>query len=415
MIENLLSEVTKAARIEIENRGDCELLSSLILEETDQFISYNTLRRLYGLAPGGKPRRQTLDALALFSGYVDYRNFCSTQPKLNLWKRKAELSHLLAESNFTETVEWFKGVEGQLFKLDLLLTAMRELYLSNRDQDMIQLLDSGAYDIVNQSYSYQIQVAVSLGLLIREQPLDGRFGLLSHPKMVEAVYLRLVDYSALNGYYGHWTRELQLSPPTHESAVFIHCLIQLIAFLNCEQLPSIDMDNLRVHPCPSALLGRIFTVYLMQGDPRSFDQLWQDLLSQDSEEGFDITAYIEPRTFALATANRPLAKWLIDQIKINELTLKQFQIHELHVHFLLNALHSIFEEDHVQATYWMGRFDVDELRRPSFSEFLLFPLRRIQAELNGTAHVFPDELRDLNLRLGYAWFNEQFWFDFFEK
>ena len=47
------------------------MLSDLILERTDEFVSYNTLRRMFGLAQPVKPRRQTLDVLAAFvvSGY----------------------------------------------------------------------------------------------------------------------------------------------------------------------------------------------------------------------------------------------------------------------------------------------------------------------------------------------------------
>ena len=59
MIEELLQKVEDAARIRVGNRGDCELLSELILVETDEFVSYNTLRRLFGLAAGGRPRRRT--------------------------------------------------------------------------------------------------------------------------------------------------------------------------------------------------------------------------------------------------------------------------------------------------------------------------------------------------------------------
>ena len=79
MVQNLLSEVTKTSGIAIHTRGDCELLSALILEETDQFISYNTLRRLYGLAASRNPRQQTLNTLARFCGYGGYREFCGVK------------------------------------------------------------------------------------------------------------------------------------------------------------------------------------------------------------------------------------------------------------------------------------------------------------------------------------------------
>ena len=70
----LLTTVVQRAGFPIQGRGDCEVLSDLILERTDEFVSYNTLRRMFGLAQPVKPRRQTLDVLAAFVGYRDYQS-----------------------------------------------------------------------------------------------------------------------------------------------------------------------------------------------------------------------------------------------------------------------------------------------------------------------------------------------------
>ena len=107
MIQNLLTEVIKASGIDVHTRGDCELLSALILVETDMFVSYNTLRRLFGLAEGGKPRQQTLDVLSKFCGYDGYRNFCVDQPKLSLWKQREELYLLLSLGDASSAISFF--------------------------------------------------------------------------------------------------------------------------------------------------------------------------------------------------------------------------------------------------------------------------------------------------------------------
>ena len=54
------------------NRGDCELLSNLILETIDIEISYNTIRRLFGLAGNVKANKKTLNTLAKFVGYKNF-------------------------------------------------------------------------------------------------------------------------------------------------------------------------------------------------------------------------------------------------------------------------------------------------------------------------------------------------------
>ena len=75
MITELKKEVESKFGKKIEKRGDCEMISNAILEFLDIEISYNTLRRLYGLAPYTKPNTKTLNTLAQFVGYNNYYHF----------------------------------------------------------------------------------------------------------------------------------------------------------------------------------------------------------------------------------------------------------------------------------------------------------------------------------------------------
>ena len=417
MIQNLLIEVSKVSGIEIHTRGDCELLSSLILEETDQFVSYNTLRRLFGLAPGSKPRQQTLDILAKFCGYGGYQNFCIVQPKLSIWKQREALYQLLARQNVPATKAFFNEVENELIKLELLVTALRELLLSNQDETIIELLNSGIYELDEHPYTYQIHAAIAMGLVIRGQPISSRKNLLSHPRIIDCVYLRLIDYSALNGYYGDWTELLagkSISQATSlECQVFVSCIQRLKSFLNKSFIAPWNWSGLPWKDFHPALKGRIFTVHLFDQEVPSFDTLWAKIFGVTKENIDPLSAFIEPSTFAVITGNQKLASWLIQKIEINESTLQQFQLHDLHVHFLMQAMSALFETRQKDARFWMSRFDENELRRPCFHDFLLFSIRRIEAELDGSAHVCPEEVRQVASNLGHPWFSEDLWHSFF--
>jgi hypothetical protein len=414
MIEELLLKVEDAARIRVENRGDCELLSELILVETDEFVSYNTLRRLFGLAAGGKPRRRTLDVLAQYAGFEGYSHFCSAEPSLNAWRQRAELSQLLANPEGTALLRWFEEKPPTPSKLEWILTTVRELFLAGRDAELCALLDAGFCAIDDYPYSYQIHFANSMGALLGNAELAGRWALLCHPVFVEAVFLRLVDYSALNGYYGRWADELYVRDVSPEARVFLACLRQLRARMNREPLPELDLASLWVQPCPPALLGRMFTVHVMRERPPAFDELWAQFKPLWGDAERDMTTFIEPRTFALVTGDRDLARWLLVQVEVQEYALRQFQRHELQVHYLLTAMVQLFNGQRLEAAQTMRQFRESELRRPSFRDFLLFPIRRIQAELAGTAEVFPDELRSITLQLGHAALDEPFWHRFFD-
>lgn len=417
MVQNLLIEVSKVSGIEIHTRGDCELLSALILEETDQFVSYNTLRRLFGLAPSSKPRQQTLDILAKFCGYGGYQNFCMAQPKLSLWKQREELYQHLAQQNVPATVIFFDGIENELIKLELLVTAFRELLLNKQDETIIALLNSGIYELDEHPYTYQIHTAIAMGLVIHGQPISSRKNLLSHPKIIDCVYLRLIDYSALNGYYGDWTElladQITSQATSLECQVFVACIQSLKGFLNKSVIAPWKWAELPWKNFHPALKGRIFTVHLFDQEEPSFDTLWAKIFGVNTENIDPLSAFIEPSTFALITGNQNLASWLIQKIEINESTLQQFQLHDLHVHFLMQAMSALFEKRQKDAHFWMSRFDENELRRPCFHDFLLFSFRRVEAELNGSAHVYPEEVRRTAIHLGHPWFSEDLWHSFF--
>ena len=414
MIQNLLSDVIKTSGIAVHTRGDCELLSALILEETDQFISYNTLRRLYGLAASRNPRQQTLNTLARFCGYGGYREFCGVQPKLSLWKQKEELYQILAQREPQEAVTFFAQIENDLVRLELLLCAFRESFLSNQDDFIIALLDADAYELNRYPYTYQIHTAIAMGLVIRDHPVADRVKLLSHPKMVESIYLRLIDYSALNGYYGEWTQLLAAQPISLECEVFIGCLERLKAVLNQSEIVPWEWTELPWKDLHPALRGRIFTVQFMGDQTHTFDFFWLKMFGSLDKTDLELSAFIEPSTFAVIMGHRQLAAWLIEKIQINEATLHQFQQHDLHVHFLMQAMHAVFEGNSKGAHFWMSRFDETELRRPCFYDFLLFPVRRLQAELNCTADRYPLEVQQTVSRLGHTWFSKDLWRTFFD-
>ena len=75
MIHILKKGIEEKIGRKIKNRGDCELLSNAILDVLDIDLSYNTIRRFYGLAPSTKPNSKTLNTLALFIGYNSYLHF----------------------------------------------------------------------------------------------------------------------------------------------------------------------------------------------------------------------------------------------------------------------------------------------------------------------------------------------------
>jgi hypothetical protein len=75
MIE-VLKEITfKKIGFKIKTRGDCHHLAEMVYTTIQKDISYNTLRRFFGLDKKMKPSKNTLDIISEFNGFTSYTDF----------------------------------------------------------------------------------------------------------------------------------------------------------------------------------------------------------------------------------------------------------------------------------------------------------------------------------------------------
>lgn len=74
-IKRLKELIEKQIGISISHRPDCERLSQDVLQRTGQFISYNTLRRVFGLAGTKNSCKPTITTLNILANYCGYKSF----------------------------------------------------------------------------------------------------------------------------------------------------------------------------------------------------------------------------------------------------------------------------------------------------------------------------------------------------
>ena len=414
MIARLKNEVVKSCGFPVAHRGHCELLSKLILQRTDTFISYNTLRRLWGLAPGGTPQRKTLDALAQFCGYADYANYNLVAPKLAFWHQQAEMHRLLSSHDKQPLFSFLESTEDGLEKMQLLLDTLRHLLLIEDVEATLTFLDKSLYKPEDYPYAYQIHFAASLGQLIRSLPHLPNAAILTHPSMVEGVYLRLVDYSSLQGYFGAWSDLLQQTPPSKECAVFLACLGQLRRHLNGAPLKTLATKDLTVLPCPPPLAGRILTVQVLQHPEEDIQVLCDQLVDElNLTLPLDMTFFHEPLMLALMVNHKPLTRWLCQNVDMDVNRLEHFQLHDLHTHRLMMAQHHLFKHNLEEAQEWYDQVNPQEFLHPACHDILHFPYRRIQAHLEGVPHRYPQDVQEMTQSLGHSIYSEATWHSWF--
>lgn len=328
MIEALKKITLKNAGFELKGRGDCEVLSQLILEKTDEFISYNTIRRLFGLVAYVKPSINTLDSLARFNGYKNYVDFIKITPSIAYWSEKEKLYHNISNQQ-QNILDYIASNEfNNEYKLDFVISLCRELIYTKKTALLKEFFQSSFFTNHQFNYSELLHFGNSIGQLLIEYPEIG-VELLEYPHFLNFVYCIYVDYNNINGYYGDWNQiVLEKSTEIHLTA-FAESIHQLKNYLNgnevtYENLRELDKSNF--HPI---LTGRIYSIKTITLGYRfdDFNQLISNHYNPDDHTVlYDL--FYEPIFIAMLTKNFQLMKDIMKYLAQNKMIFQYY--HEAH-------------------------------------------------------------------------------------
>jgi hypothetical protein len=362
MERRLLMAVRDKSGIPVLNRGDCEVLSDLILEATDELVNYNTLRRLYGLAKPVKPRRQTLNILSVYCGFQDYPDFCNSSFRLARWKVAEHMFSLIDDGDLGGILSVLETASDHAERMDLLIQLSRELLLTNRMEEFSSLFEAPSFDVQKWEYSHQLHFSTSVGLLFRSRAFENP-QIFQNVNFLQSVFLTFVDYLSLNGFYGDWLDQvcrLSLGP---EVDTFSACLVRFRSLLNEEPIEPLDTSNLVFADLHPILLSRVFSVCWMCGE-RDAPSLWRRLFGQ-SHEGMivPITWVHEMVTYALIVGDFALMRWIRDEVQFEKKSMVHFERHHHQLFLLLNLALAIHEGQGKEAALTVSKFDLSQIRQ----------------------------------------------------
>ena len=150
------------------------MISNAILQTLDVNLSYNTLRRLFGLASHTKPNKKTLDTLSQFVGY---KKITFTFHKMPPFKENTELQRDIYKILYNEDKEALtelinnKKVNQQNYASFIAQLSGREL-LHTKNYDILnELYKLRGLDYKTFTYSELLHIGNSIGLIIRKQEL----------------------------------------------------------------------------------------------------------------------------------------------------------------------------------------------------------------------------------------------------
>jgi hypothetical protein len=335
MIYFLKKLTVKNAGFEIQDRGDCQLLSELIIEKTDESISYNTLRRFFGLDYFVKTSKSTLDTLARFNGYKNYVHYLAINPSEAYWSNKENLFQLINE----EPEEISKFINQTDLKnehaLDFMVSLCRELIYLEKTAVLDEVLKTDFFNSRSFTYSEMLHFGNSIGILIKTKPEIGK-KLLLNSNFLKFVYCIYVDYSNLNGYYGDWSEFVSKNNSDIQLKCFAQAILQLKNYLNCKPVSFsnfVAIDTTKFHPI---LRGRIYSIKILSGVSTSNDY-YSDFETVKLHGKNDILwdYFYEPIMVAILSGNFLLMEAIIHILSNKKINTEYYQEHNQKIYKLM--------------------------------------------------------------------------------
>jgi len=416
MIAILKKEIENKLDQKILNRGDCELLSNAILETIDIKISYNTIRRLFGLAPNVKANKKTLNTLSKYIGYKHYIHFTQTY----LQKEPKNLSVLVFRAVYNaDKAEIIKLVQNTKSShedfVSFIIILSRELLYNKQYSILNQVfeLDELAYEKF--SYSEALFIGNSIGLLLRKQNLKDQ-PFLNNTNFLRCVYLTFVDYSNLNGYYADWTKIINKSKKTKELEIFTKAIQEFRNFLNKRTVKDSFKKlafNTTLHPI---LCSRLLSVKIMANKYDNLEPILDEYYLIHSKHKSKILEYtFELFIIAITIKNMVLMRYVIDLIDLGKNQYLFFLKERLSLFYLMAMFYYKLTKNNAKKNKYMALFALDNIRYSyeDYIKLLYNVFLYSEARTEPLKKSIKNDYIQLNKKLKYPYFSEAYLMNYF--
>ena len=413
MIDILKKEIEAKIGRKVTNRGDCELVSNVILETLGLEISYSTIRRFYGLVNETKPNNKTLNTLAKFVGYKNYIHFSQNYS----YKQKIDLTDIIYKTvskNDSEKIInlVIKTKNSSEDFVSLIIILIRELW-HNENHDLInRIFRLKALNFNSFSYYEALKIGNSIGLLIRKKSkID--LQLLNNINFLECVFIIFVDYSSLNKYYGDSLEIINKNNVREDITLFSTAVLEFKNFINNKVFNPINVNatyKKQLHPI---LSSRILSLELLSADPKKKLVILNAYHTSHLIKGNITSHYYELFTTSILLKNTEIMFFLIS--KINLKVEFYFQKTHLNSFYLMCLFYYKLTGDVENETKFLKSFKLSECR-DSYKEFLTLILHVYlynNTNEKSKKRNIKAQYKILSKKLNYPYFSDAFLLNYF--
>jgi len=410
MLNILKKKTFERLGFKINNLGSAIQLSNIILEEKDEFISYNTIRRLFKIVKTNEnPSKKTLDIISRFNGYNNYNHFIKTFKYENKWKLQNDIYEILNKMDLDLLIHFIrKNLRAKEDHVTIVIQVLRELFLQKRYYELYKALEIEELKIENLTYDEVAHIGNGIGLLLRKIKLEDDVikTLLKVKNYQDLVYTMFVDYANLNKYYLSHIKIFKTIKSADYLIAFTESLENLHCYLNLKKTIHHDIRlKENYHPI---LKSRIIAQNILNKNKNIIQKLEQYYLQQNNPK-LPIEYFYELIMTAMISQNFEVIKWIIKKVEKNIEENYIYHIRHVQHYIIMKSFYFASVEDEIQFKKNMKQFAI-EATSTSYKEMLKVFILVSQYQFANDHDKFElkKEYKKLSKKLGYTLFDENY-------
>lgn len=208
----LLKRIQEVYDILIIDAYSCQKLSEALQQQAKISISYNTLRRLFGIIKGPtKASRFTLDSLCKGLGYSDFENFRQSvnQFEKDFFNEMLILNRLQNRHDDKDILDIVRQFELKTWDDVYQLKSIIDLCLETENFDLLTQIFNIKFDTTDLQVTWRLYVSFQSIYIFscknNRHVIDYIAKLLQSNELAQRVILQLfVEEECLTGFYGEW-------------------------------------------------------------------------------------------------------------------------------------------------------------------------------------------------------------------
>ena len=320
-MEVKLKEITeKKIGFKIKSLNDSKRLSEIIANEIDLEISYNTIRRFFGVVKNVKASNYTLDIVSKFNGFDNYTDFIVNYRLSNKWKQEFEITKIIHKNEDDKLLEYIENKLNQTRSFNLkLIQIIRELLLVGNFNLVRAIFEIDKMNAKNFNYDDTVLIGMSIGHVLHLIDIKNKeFNeLILNENFQDLVITIFVDYGNLKTYYSKIIEIIHANSSRKNILEFSKGILNLNIYFNKKLNNSFYSLKIEedFHPI---LKSRIFAQYLLTDDNDIIHKLANYHKTYQMKGYLEIEYLFEIIFTSIITRKFEVMKWIIEKVKEEE-------------------------------------------------------------------------------------------------